>query len=557
MMHTTAQPQKPSKNEGMKEADPTLAGTIAATLRDAAVERFSSDDSYFLKFHGIYQQDDRDHRKIAKEFIFMVRCRIPGGVLTADQYLACDDLASRYANATLRVTSRQGLQFHGVVKNGLGSLVRSIHESLLTTLAACGDVNRNVMAPATPPQDALGGEVRRDARAVAEALAPKTMAYHSIWVDGVPLQLAEKPEAPPADPLYGQTYLPRKFKLAFAIPPRNDTDILTNCCGFIAIADETGGLAGYVLTAGGGMGRSHANTATFPRLADVIGFLPRERVVDVAKGVLSIHRDFGDRANRKHARLKYVLEDRGPIWFRAELERRLGFVLTPAPPFRFVATGDPMDWHEQADGRLFLGLFVETGRIRDVDGVRLRTALHEVVERYRPEVRLTPGNNVVLAGIEPALKDRITESFAAHGVTIGGQGTVLRRGSMACVALPTCGLAVAESERYLPKLVLRIEDLLREVGIPGQEILIRMTGCPNGCARPYTAEIGFVGRSLGLYEIWLGGNETGTRLNRMYKDSVRDAEIVDTLRPLLARYAAERSGGERFGDWCAASVWER
>jgi sulfite reductase (NADPH) hemoprotein beta-component len=303
------------------------------------------------------------------------------------------------------------------------------------------------------------------------------------------------------------------------------------------------------------MGRSHANEGTFPRLADTIGYLPKERVVEVAKGVLGIHRDFGDRANRKHARLKYVLEDRGPVWFRAELERRLGFALTLAPPFRFVATGDPMDWHEQADGRWFLGLFVETGRIRDVDGVLLRTALREVVERYRPEIRLTPGNNVVLSGIEPALKDAITERFAAHGLRIGGQGTVLRRGSMACVALPTCGLAVAESERYLPKLVVRIEDLMSEVGIPGEEILIRMTGCPNGCARPYTAEIGFVGRSLGLYEIWLGGNETGTRLNRMYKDNVKDADIIGELRPLLARYAAEREGGERFGDWCARTVW--
>jgi sulfite reductase (NADPH) hemoprotein beta-component len=555
MMHTTVTQPKPSKNENLKDSDPTLAGTIAATLRDPVADRFSSDDAYFLKFHGIYQQDDRDLRKVGKEFIFMVRCRIPGGVLAPGQYLACDDLATRYGNATLRVTSRQGLQFHGVVKTGLGPLVKSVHQSLLTTLSACGDVSRNVMAPATPPQDALGAEVRADARAVAEALAPKRSAYHAIWMDGVPLELDEKPEKPSVDPLYGRTYLPRKFKLAFAIPPRNDVDILTHCCGFIAIADATGALAGYVLTAGGGMGRSHANEATFPRLADPIGFLPKERVIDAARAVLTIHRDYGDRANRKHARLKYVLEDRGPEWFRAEVDRRLGFALAPAPPFEFAAHGDPMDWHRQADGRWFLGLFVETGRIRDTDGVKLKTALREVVERYRPEVRLTPGNNVVLAGIEPALVDRITAHFAGHGVTIGGQGTVLRRGSMACVALPTCGLAVAESERYLPSLILRIEGVLSELGIHGQEILIRMTGCPNGCARPYTAEIGFVGRSLGLYEIWLGGNDTGTRLNRMYKDNVKDADIVETLRPLLARYAAERKSGERFGDWAAAAVW--
>ncbi len=555
MIPTTNTHPKPSANERLKESDPTLAGTIAATLGDASADRFSADDSYFLKFHGIYQQDDRDLRKSGKEFSFMVRCRIPGGVLRPEQYLACDDLATRYGNATLRVTSRQGLQFHGVVKTRLGPLVKAIHGSLLTTLSACGDVNRNVMAPATPPQDALGEQVRAHAREVAAALSPRTGAYHAIWVDGVPLELDDPPEAPSIDPLYGKTYLPRKFKLAFVIPPRNDVDILTNCCGFVAIADPSGALAGYVLTAGGGMGRSHANGATFPRLADSIGFLPKERVVDVATGVLTIHRDFGDRANRKHARLKYVLEDRGPRWFRDELERRVGFAMSDPPPFRFQASGDPVDWHPQADGRLFLGLFVETGRIRDGERTRLKTALREVIERYGPEIRLTPGNNVLLADIEPAQKDDITRLFAGHGVTIGGQGTLLRRGSMACVALPTCGLAVAESERYLPSLIGRIEAVLCELGLSGQEFLIRMTGCPNGCARPYTAEIGFIGRSLGLYEIWLGGNDTGTRLNRIYKETVKDADIVGTLRPLFARYAAERHGDERFGDWCARTVW--
>jgi sulfite reductase (NADPH) hemoprotein beta-component len=333
-------------------------------------------------------------------------------------------------------------------------------------------------------------------------------------------------------------------------------DILTNCCGFVAIPDDAGALAGYVLTAGGGMGRSHGNEATFPRLADAIGFLPPDRTVDVAKGVLTIHRDFGDRANRKHARLKYVLEDRGPHWFRAELERRIGFRLSDPRPFRFEAEGDPLGWHVQADGRLFLGLFVETGRIRDGESARLKTALREVIARYRPEIRLTPSNNLVLANIEPEHKSDVTRLLAGFGVMVDGQGSVLRRGSMACVALPTCGLAVAESERFLPSLVSRIEAVLGELGLGEQGILIRMTGCPNGCARPYTAEIGFVGRSLGLYEVWLGGNDTGTRLNRIYKDNVKDADIVDLLRPLFARYAAERGDGERFGDWCARSVWE-
>jgi sulfite reductase (NADPH) hemoprotein beta-component len=531
MTDTLIPPVKPSKNEQLKESDPTLAGTIAATLRDATTDRFSADDTQFLKFHGIYQQDDRDLRKIAKTFIFMVRCRIPGGVLAPEQYLACDELATRYGNATLRVTSRQGLQFHGTVKSGLGPLVKSIHDTLLTTLAACGDVCRNVVAPAIPPQDELAEQVVTHARAVASALAPTTGAYHAIWVDGAPLTLDEPPLEKPEDPLYGKTYLPRKFKLAFAIPPRNDVDIFTNCCGFIAVPDDSGALAGYVVTAGGGMGRTHGKAETFPRLADVIGFLAPEHVVEVAKGVLTIHRDFGDRGNRKHARLKYVLEDRGARWFREELERRVGFALTEAPPIRFTEQSDPVDWHAHADGRLFLGVFVEAGRIRDGERVRLKTALREVIERFRPEVRLTPGNNVILAGIEAAFRDEINDVFARHGVTIGRQGSVLRRASMACVALPTCGQAVAEAERYLPSLVLRIEKALADSGLGRQEIVIRMTGCPNGCARPYTAEIGFVGRSLGLYEIWLGGNATGTRLNRLYKDNVKDVDIVGELRP--------------------------
>jgi sulfite reductase (NADPH) hemoprotein beta-component len=556
MTDTPMEQPKLSKNELLKSAHPTLDGTIAATLHDAEADRFSADDSYFLKFHGIYQQDDRDLRKFSKTFMFMVRCRIPGGVLQPDQYLACDDLATRYANGTLRVTSRQGLQFHGTLKTGLGPLIKGIHETLLTTLAACGDVNRNVMAPSAPPQDDLGRQVRAHASDVAVALAPTTSAYHAIWVDGVPLNLHDPPEEQPVDPLYGTLFLPRKFKLAFVVPPRNDVDIFTNCCGFIAIPDEAGALAGYVLTAGGGMGRTHANGATFPRLADPIGFLPPDRTVDVAKGVLTIHRDFGDRANRKHARLKYVLEDRGPQWFRAELERRIGFRLSDPRPFRFEAQGDPLGWHVQADGRLFLGFFVETGRIRDGEHVRLKTALREVVGRYRPEIRLTPSNNLLLAGFEPELKDDVTRLLAEFGVTVDGQGSVLRRGSMACVALPTCGLAVAESERFLPSLISRIEAVLGDLGLGEQEILVRMTGCPNGCARPYTAEIGFVGRSLGLYEVWLGGNDVGTRLNRLYKDNVKDAEIVGLLRSLFVRYAAERVTGERFGDWCVRSAWE-
>ena len=478
-------------------------------------------------------------------------------MLTPAQYLVCDDLATRYANSTLRVTSRQGFQFHGVVKGGLRALVKAINDALLGTLAACGDNNRNVMAPPTPPTNQLGAQVLEHARQAAAAVLLRTRAYHSIWIEGVPLNLDDPANKDFVDPLYGKTYLPRKFKIAFVIPPLNDVDVFTNCCGFIAIGDGSGKLLGYNLTAGGGMGRSHGNVATFPRLADVVGFLPPDKAVEVAKAVLTIHRDFSNRSDRKHARLKYLLEDRGVQWFRAELERRLGFHLAELMPFRFEKQGDAFGWSRQADGRLFLGLFIETGRIKDRDGWQMKTALREVVAKYQPEIHLTPANNVILGNLAPAQRDEITRLFAEHGVQVERerQGSILRRASMACVSLPTCGLGLAESERYLPELITRLEGLLAEVGLGDQEITIRMTGCPNGCARPYMAEIGFVGKAPGRYQLWLGGNEASTRLNRLYRDMVKDPDIIAELRPLFARYAQERLEGERFGDWIARVLW--
>jgi sulfite reductase (NADPH) hemoprotein beta-component len=547
-----------SASEVLKEKDPTLGGTIAQTLADPQADRFTADDVQLLKTHGVYQQDDRDVRKSGRKYIFMVRCRIPGGTLSSAQYLACDEVASRFADNSLRVTSRQGLQFHGVVKGELRALVKAINDALLGTLGACGDNSRNIMAPPTPPISRLGEQVHKHARQVAAAVLPRTPAYHSIWINGVPLDLEDAANRAFVDPLYGRTYLPRKFKFAFVVPPRNDIDILSNCCGFIAIGDGDGKLFGYNLTAGGGMGRSHGNAQTFPRLADVIGFLPPERVVEVARAVLTIHRDFSNRANRKRARLKYVLEERGVGWFREELEGRLGFCLAEPMPFRFEAQGDAFGWNRQVDGRLFLGLFVETGRIRDRDGWRIKTALREVIARFQPEIRLTPANNVILADLAPEHREEITRLLAGHGVQTEPerQASPLRRASMACVALPTCGLALAEAERYLPDLITRIEGLLAEVGLSEQEITIRMTGCPNGCSRPYMAEIGFVGKAPGRYQLWLGGNEASTRLNRVYREMVKDADIVTELRPLFARYARGRLAGERFGDWVARVVWK-
>jgi sulfite reductase (NADPH) hemoprotein beta-component len=551
---------KLAKNELLKEAYPDLSGHLAPTLADAAADHFNEDDEQFLKFHGAYQQDDRDKRKTGKQYLFMIRARIPGGVVPAAQYLAFDDLATNYGNSTLRVTSRQTFQWHGVVKTGLGPVMRGIHDALGTTIAACGDVVRNVTAPPTPSTNPLLPQLYADAARLSAELAPKRTAYHEIWLGDTELKLPPAAGSAPAvaavDPLYGRTYLPRKFKISFAVPPLNDTDIFTNCLGFVAIADpaDPARLLGYNLLAGGGMGTSHGNKETFPRLADVVGFLPADRVLDAARTVVTIHRDFGDRTNRKHARLKYVLAERGVEWFRAEFAARAGFALESARPAVFTRQLDLFGWHPQATGKRFLGLYVEAGRIKDVPGHTLRAALRAVVERFGPEVRLTPQQNLILANVRSADEAAITALFAQRGIDLAHQGSSFRKATMACVALPTCGLALAEAERVLPTLIERIEALLAEVGIAEEEIVFRLTGCPNGCVRPFLAEVALVGRAPGKYNLYLGGNESSTRLNRLYRESVKFDDVATELRPLLQRFVAERQPGERFGDFTLRTV---
>ncbi len=543
---TTDAPVKLTHNEEIKAAIPTLAGTIAATIADQSADHFSEDDNQFLKFHGSYQQDDRDLRKTGKKYIMMIRGRIPGGVMTAKQWCVFDELSTKYGNDTLRITTRQSIQFHGVVKSGLRPLVKAINESLLSTLAACGDVNRNVLATPIPAYTKARDQVFADCHRVAMALAPKTRAYHSIWIDGVQLNLEDEANKNFVDPLYGKTYLPRKFKTAFAIPPVNDVDLFTNDLGFIAIV-ENDQLVGYNLAVGGGMGRSHGNEATYPRLADVIGFLKPEKLLDVAKAVLTIHRDFGDRTDRKHARLKYVIEERGADWARAEIEKRAGFKLETARSFKFTTMSDLYGWHKAVDGKWFFSMFVQTGRVKGAQ----KTALRQIAEKFPGiEFRLTTNQNVILAHVTDADKTAISALLASHGIKTENQASVLHSVAMACPALPTCGLALAESERMLPGLVDRIEKLCGEVGLNGEEIIIRSTGCPNGCARPYNAELAFVGKAPGRYQVWLGGNAPGTRLNRVWKDMLKEADLENELRPVLVRFAKERNNGERFGDWC-------
>ncbi|MDB6028357.1 MAG: nitrite and sulphite reductase 4Fe-4S region [Verrucomicrobiales bacterium] len=554
MISSQTAPKPLTRNEGLKENSPMLAGTIAQTLADAAAERFSDDDYEFLKFHGIYQGDDRDTRKVAKHYQYMIRGRLPGGIVPPDQYIAFDDIACRFANKTLRITTRQSFQFHGVTKTALGPLMKAINAAMATTIAACGDVNRNVMAAPTPATSPLVDLIQQHAKEVSDALVPKTKAYHQIWVEGVELKLTEE-EKNFVDPLYGKTYLPRKFKIAFAIPPLNDVDVFTNDLGFIAII-ENEKLVGYNLTAGGGLGMSHGNVQTYPRVADLIGFFPTDKLIDVSKGVLTVHRDFGDRTNRKHARLKYVIEERGLEWFRNELETRLGFKFAPARAYKFSRQGDIYGWHKQLDGNYFLTLFVENGRIKDTDTYQLKTALRRVVEQFRPEMRLTPSQNLILVGVKPEQRDAIDKIFADHHIKTEKQGSNTRLASIACPALPTCGLALAEAERFSPELMTRIEGLLTELNIADEEIVVRMTGCPNGCARPYMAEIAFVGRGPGKYQLYLGGNVESTRLNQLWKENLKDADIIAELRPMLTRFVETRQIGERFGDWIVRSWFQ-
>ena len=549
-------PAKVTHNEEIKEAIPTLAGNIAATLANPSTDQFSGDDNQFLKFHGVYQQDDRDLRSAGKKFIMMIRGRIPGGVMTSSQWRVFDELAWLYGNNTLRITTRQSIQFHGVVKANLGRLVKKINEALLSTLAACGDVNRNVLAPPMPAYTKARDQVFQDCVRVADALKPQTRAYYAIWIDGFQLKIDDPVNKAYVDPLYGKTWLPRKFKTAFVIPPVNDVDILTNDLGFIAVV-ENDHLVGYNLAVGGGMGRTHGNEATYPRLADVLGFFTPDKLVDVAKAVVTIHRDFGDRTDRKHARLKYVIEERGADWARGEIEQRASVKLAPAKPFRFTTMSDLYDWHKAVDGSWFLGLFVEMGRVKDAENHRLKTALREVAEQFPSvEFRLSTNQNVILANVSESDKASVTALLASHGVKTEKQASLLHAAAMACPALPTCGLALAESERMLPGLIDRLEKLCGELGLSEEEIIIRSTGCPNGCARPYMAELAFVGKGPGRYQVWLGGNAAGTRLNRVWKETVKDPEIENELRPVLARFAKERNAGERFGDWCDRVLWK-
>jgi len=540
---------EPSPIETIKAASRGLRGTLAESLRDAHTAGMREDDTQLLKLHGTYQQDDRDIRedrrqlKLEPAWTFMVRLRLPGGACTPAQWLAIDEIARRHANPALRLTTRQTFQFHGIVKENLKQTMQELHAALLDTIAACGDVNRNVVAGSDPVESPVHAEAVEWARRLSAHLLPNTRAYHEIWLDGEKLVGEPEPE-----PIYGATYLPRKFKAAIAIPPSNDVDVFSQDLGFIAVVED-GRLAGFNLTVGGGLGTTHGEPATFPRLADVAGFLPPERLLAVAEAVVTTQRDFGDRSNRKHARLKYTIADRGIDWFIGEVNRRVGVPLEPARPFRFTSHGDRFGWHEGADGTWHLTLRIPAGRIADRDGRPWLTGLREIARIHRGEFRVTANQNVIVARVAAKDRARIDELVASHSLDLHARVSPVSRDALACVALPTCPLAMAEAERYLPEFTSRIEALLDRHGLAGRPLSLRITGCPNGCARPYLAEIGLIGKAPGRYNLHLGADGSGQRLNVLYRENVDETTLLGTLDSLFAAWAGSGQPGERFGDF--------
>jgi sulfite reductase (NADPH) hemoprotein beta-component len=543
--------KKLSANEYIKTRSNYLRGTIQEGLADLSTGAMSEDDQQLLKFHGTYQQDDRDIRagrrkhKLEKAYSFMIRIRVPGGVATPQQWLETDRLATQFANGTIKLTTRQAFQFHGIIKSNLKRTIKEINQCAMDTIAACGDVNRNVMCNPNPYLSEVHALALKAAQDISAHLTPQTRAYHEIWLDGEKIESSEEE----IEPIYGKTYLPRKFKITIAVPPSNDVDIYANCLSFIAIV-EGGKLVGYNVAVGGGMGSTHGNEATYPRIADVIGFCTPEQVVDVAEKVVLVQRDFGDRTDRKHSRFKYTVDDHGPDWILAKLNEYLGYDLGPVRDFKFEDNGDRYGWTEDANGNSHLTLFIAGGRVLDTPSYPMRTGLREIAKVHEGDFRLTANQNLIIANVSPAKRHEIEVLLERYGIKDSHLKSALRLNALACVALPTCALALAEAERFLPDLLTGLEESLEENGLRHDAITIRMTGCPNGCARPFISEIGFVGRGPDRYNVYLGGGFAGQRLSKLYREDVAAADIQPLLAPIFHHYAKARKDGERFGDFC-------
>ncbi|MGH8077236.1 MAG: assimilatory sulfite reductase (NADPH) hemoprotein subunit [Lysobacter sp.] len=555
--------------EDIKQASGRLRGTLLESLANPVTGALNDDDQTLIKYHGSYQQDDRDIReerrqqKLEPAHAFMIRTRTPGGVVSPAQWLKLDAIATSFAERGLRITTRQAFQFHGVIKHALKPTIQAINAALIDTLAACGDVNRNVVVAANPLQSRLHAAVYAQAAALSEHLLPNTRAYYEIWLDEE--RVAGSGEE--VEPIYGATYLPRKFKIGFAIPPYNDVDVFAQDLGFIAIigctSEGVDELVGYNVSIGGGMGATHGDAETYPRTGDVIGFITPEQLTTVAEAVVTAQRDHGNRVVRKRARLKYTIDDHGLDWFKAEVERRAGFSLPPARSFEFIHNGDRFGWIEGDDGRAHLTLRIAAGRIWDRDGLRHQSGLREiarVLAEYdgaavltQAEFRMTPNQNLVIAGVPAEQCARVDALVAEYGLDAYRTASPLRLHAIACVALPTCGLAMAEAERYLPSLVAKVEAVLETHGLRDAPINLRISGCPNGCSRPYLGEIALIGKAPGRYNLMLGADHRGQRLNTLYRENIDEPAILAALDPLLARYAGERSAGEGFGDFLVRS----
>lgn len=525
-----------------------LRGTIQQGLDDEATGAMDPDDTELTKFHGFYQQDDRDLRderrrqKLEPHFQCMVRMRLPGGVLSGEQWLKVDEVAQTCANGTLRLTTRQTFQFHGVLKKMLKPLLQGINSVGLDSRGGCGDDNRNVIANSNPDISALHTQVHEWAHAISRHLLWQSRAYDEIWLDAPPS------DTPDEEPIYGKTYLPRKFKFGIAIPPQNDCDVFANDVGLIAITQGEE-LLGFNVAVGGGMGATYGEPETYPRLASVIGFCTPQQIIDVAENIVKIQRDYGDRHNRAHARFKYTIDDRGLDWLKTELNERLGWALGAPREYHFDSNGDRYGWQKGDNGKWHLTLFVENGRIANWPDAPMMTGFRELAKIHKGEFRVTCNQNVIVANIAPEDKDAINKIVQEFGLKDGSKDSVLRRASMACVAFPTCALAMAESERYLPELITKLDDVMRDAGLKDDAIVIRMTGCPNGCARPYLGEIAFTGKAPGKYNLYLGASFNGDRMNKLYRENINEAEILDELTPMIQRYAEERKYGEHFGDF--------
>ncbi len=549
----TAPEGKPSPNEQLKIDSNYLRGSLKETMQEQLTSGIPHDDNVLMKFHGSYLQDDRDLRnerqkqKLEPAYQFMLRVRTPGGVATPEQWLKMDDLAGRYGNQTLKLTTRQAFQMHGILKWNMKSTIQEIHQSMLDTIAACGDVNRNVMCNPNPYQSEVHGEVFSWSKRLSDYLLPRTRAYHEIWLDEE--KVASSPTVDEeVEPMYGPVYLPRKFKIGVAVPPSNDVDVYSQDLGFIAIV-EAGKLVGFNISIGGGMGMTHGDTETYPQLGKVIGFCEPEQVLEVAENVITIQRDYGNRTVRKNARFKYTVDRLGLENVKAELEYRLGWNLQEAREFHFDHNGDRYGWEKGVKGKWHFTLFVEGGRIKDFDDYKLMTGLREIAKIHTGDFRLTANQNLIIANISTKNKKKISELIEQYGLLDGKHFSALRRNSLACVSLPTCGLAMAEAERYLPRLIDKIEIIIDENGLRDEEITIRMTGCPNGCARHTIAEIAFIGRGPGKYNMYLGAAFNGSRLSKLYRENVGEEDILSELGVLLPRYAKERLEGEHFGDF--------